>query len=130
MVEYGKIFKCDDCGSIVEVLVGADAESKSCDTSINVLEPQTDGDKAPKHVPVVSIEGNKVIIAVGEVQHPMDDDHFIQFVELNVGDETYIKHFKPGDIPKATFTVDADLLEANEPIAKEFCNLHGLWASQ
>jgi len=116
MVEHGKIFKCEDCGSIVEVLVDAHEEKDCCDSSKNVIEPQTEGDKAPKHVP--------------EVQHPMDDDHFIQFVELIVGDERYIKHFKPGDVPKATFTVDADLLAANEAIAREFCNLHGLWATQ
>ena len=108
MVEYGKIFKCEDCGSIVEVLVDAHEEKVCCDSSKN----------------------NEVTVAVGEVQHPMDDDHFIQFVELIVGDERYIKHFKPGDVPKATFTVDADLLAANEAIAREFCNLHGLWASQ
>lgn len=130
MVDYGKIFKCEDCGSIVEVLVNADVESEACDASINVLKPQTEGDKAPKHVPIITVDGSKVTITVGEVQHPMDDDHFIQFIELIVGDETYIKHFKPGDIPKVTFNVDVDLLATNEPIAKEFCNLHGLWASQ
>ena len=130
MVEYGKIFKCEDCGSIVEVLVDAHEEKACCDSSKNIIEPQTEGDKAPKHVPVISVDGNEVTVAVGEVQHPMDDDHFIQFVELIVGDERDIKHFKPGDVPKATFTVDADLLAANEAIARDFCNLHGLWASQ
>ncbi len=130
MVEYGKIFKCNECGSIVEVLVNGDVESKACDASITVLEPQVEGDKAPKHVPVVSINGNNVTITVGEVQHPMDDDHFIQFVELTVGNEKFVKHFKPGDVPEATFTVDEDLLAENEPIAIEYCNLHGLWANQ
>ena len=115
MVEYGKIFKCEDCGSIVEVLVDAHEEKACCDSSKNIIEPQTEGDKAPKHVPVISVDGNEVTVAVGEVI---------------VGDERYIKHFKPGDVPKATFTVDADLLAANEAIAREFCNLHGLWASQ
>lgn len=95
MVEHGKIFKCEDCGSIVEVLVDAHEEKDCCDSSKNVIEPQTEGDKAPKHVPVISVDGNEVTVAVGEVQHPMDDDHFIQFVELIVGDERYIKHFKP-----------------------------------
>ena len=100
MVEYGKIFKCEDCGSIVEVLVDAHEEKACCDSSKNIIEPQTEGDKAPKHVPVISVDGNEVTVAVGEVQHPMHD------------------------------TVDADLLAANEAIAREFCNLHGLWASQ
>ena len=130
MAEYGNIFKCEDCGSIVEVLVDSVDKKDCCVSSKNVIEPQTEGDKAPKHVPVISIDGNKVTIAVGEVQHPMDDNHFIQFVELIVGGERYIKHFKPGDVPEATFTVDMDLLSANKPIAREFCNLHGLWASQ
>ena len=130
MAEYGNIFKCDDCGSIVEVLVDALEEKECCDSTKNVIEPQTKGDKAPKHVPVISADGNKITIAVGEVQHPMDDNHFIQFVELIVGDERYIKHFRPGEVPEVTFTVDADLLATNKPIAREFCNLHGLWATQ
>ena len=92
MVEHGKIFKCEDCGSIVEVLVDAHEEKDCCDSSKNVIEPQTEGDKAPKHVPVISVDGNEVTVAVGEVQHPMDDDHFIQFVELIVGDERYISN--------------------------------------
>ena len=82
MVEYGKIFKCEDCGSIVEVLVDAHEEKACCDSSKNIIEPQTEGDKAPKHVPVISVDGNEVTVAVGEVQHPMDDDHFIQFVSV------------------------------------------------
>lgn len=127
MTEIGQIYKCETCGNTVEVLKNGAGELVCCGNPMTLLEPFTEGDKAAKHLPVVEIDGNKINVAVGEVQHPMDDDHYIQFIEVELGEEKYIKILKPGDVPEASFVVDEALLKDNTPIVKEYCNLHGLW---
>ena len=119
-----KILKCDDCGSIIQVL--AEGDEKVCSDHMLEFPVQTEGEKAPKHKPVVEIDGDKVTVKVGEVAHPMDDDHYIQFVIVEAGGEQYAKCFKPGDVAEATFTVNA----AEDVKALAFCNLHGLWSSE
>ena len=111
--------------NFVEVVENGAGELTCCGQAMDLMEIQTEGEKAPKHAPVVEIDGDKVTVCVGEVQHPMDDDHYIQFIELTVGDEKYLKQLKPGDEPKATFIVDA----ADDVVAKALCNLHGLWSN-
>lgn len=122
-----KILKCEECGSIIQVLV--DGDEDACNAHMLKIPVQTEGDKAPKHKPVVEIDGDNVTVKVGEVTHPMDDDHFIQFIVVNVGMEQYAKCFKPGDVPEATFTIGADKI-AEGVEALEFCNQHGLWSSE
>ena len=73
-----KILKCDDCASIIQVL--AEGDEKVCSDHMFEFPLQTEGEKAPKHKPVVEIDGDKVTVKVGEAAHPMDDDHYIQFV--------------------------------------------------
>ena len=106
-----KILKCDDCGSIIQVLVEDDGEA--CDTHMLKIPVQTEGEKSPKHKPVVEIDGDKVTVKVGEAAHPMDDDQ-------------YAKCFKPGDVAEATFTVNS----TDDVKALAFCNQHGLWSSE
>ena len=124
MFYMAKILKCDDCGSIIKVLVEGD--EKACSEHMFEFPVQTEGEKAPKHKPVVEIDGDKVTVKVGEAAHPMDDDHYIQFVLINTGCEKYIKEFKPGDVAEATFTVNS----TDDLVAYAFCNLHGLWSSE
>lgn len=119
-----KILKCDDCGSIIKVLVEGD--EKACNEHMFEFPVQTEGEKAPKHKPVVEIDGDKVTVKVGEAAHPMDDDHYIQFVMLKIGAERYVKYFEPGDVAEATFTVNS----TDGLVAYAFCNLHGLWSSE
>lgn len=119
-----KISRCDDCGSIIQVLVEKDGDA--CDTHVPNIPIQTEGEKAPKHKPVVEIDGDKVSVKVGEAAHPMDEDHFIQFVVVKAGTEQYIKHFEPGDVAEVTFTVNS----TDDIAVFAFCNLHGLWSSE
>ena len=93
-----KIIKCDTCGSFVLPLVKGDGES--CDSHMILMEAQTEGDKAAKHKPVVEIDGDNVTVKIGEIQHPADEDHFIQFVIVEAGSELFIKCFKPGETPE------------------------------
>ncbi len=124
MFNMAKILKCDDCGSIIQVL--AEDDGDACDTHMFEFPAQTEGEKSPKHKPVVEIDGNKVTVKVGEAAHPMDDDHYIQFLIVEAGAEQYAKCFKPGDVAEATFTVNS----AADVKALAFCNLHGLWSSE
>ncbi len=111
-----KILKCDDCGSIIQVLVEDDGDT--CDTHMLSIPVQTEGEKSPKHKPVVEIDGDKVTVKVGEAAHPMDDDHYIQFIVVEAGAEQYVA--------EVTFTVNS----TDDVKACAFCNLHGLWASE
>ena len=118
--------KCEKCGSILGMFVKGEGEVCSPDlTKIPVI---TEGEKAPKHKPVVEIDGDNITVKVGEAAHPMDDDHYIQFVAVEAGSELYAKCFKPGEAAEATFTVGAD--KAADAVAYAFCNLHGLWSSE
>lgn len=124
MFYMAKILKCEECGSIIQVL--AEGDEDTCNDHMLAIPVQTEGDKAPKHKPVVEIDGDKVTVKVGEVAHPMDDDHFIQFLVLTAGGEQYAKCFAPGDVAEATFTVNS----TEGAVAEAFCNLHGLWSSE
>lgn len=126
MVNKAEVYRCGVCGNVVEVLRVGGGELVCCGKAMDVLEEITEGDKAPKHLPVITKEGDAVTVAVGEATHPMDDNHFIEFIELTVGEEVYKAFFKPGDEPKAVFKVDAE----GAIKARAFCNLHGLWANE
>lgn len=129
MTEINEIYKCEVCGNVVEVLDNGVGELVCCGQPMKLLEIQTEGEVAPKHVPVVNVDGNTVTVEVGEVTHPMVDDHSIRFIELDLGDEKFVAELKPGEEPKATFVVDEDLLNSNDVVVKEYCNVHGLWSN-
>lgn len=120
MTSKKQIWKCNVCGNIIEILhEGADA-LVCCKQPMVLQEEHTqDPEKGEKHIPI--IEGKKV--KVGSVPHPMDDDHYIEWIEAT-GDagETCKIFLKPGDAPKAEFAFEVKS-------AREYCNLHGLWKS-
>ena len=124
-----KILRCATCGKLVEVLVDSKVPAMCCGKPMEELVANTTDGAHEKHVPVVSVDGDKLIVKVGEVAHPMDDDHYIQFLVVGVGTEQYAKCFKPGDVAEATFTIGADKI-ADGVVAEAFCNLHGLWSSE
>jgi superoxide reductase len=75
-----------------------------------------------KHVPVVEKTAEGYKVKVGDVPHPMEEKHYIEWIELLAGEKSYVQFLKPGDAPEATFKVDAD-----QVTARAYCNLHGLW---
>ena len=112
-----QIWKCEVCGNIIEVLhEGADA-LVCCGQPMKEQKENTVDAAVEKHVPV--IEGRKVI--VGTVAHPMDEDHYIEWIEATGENGECAKVFlSPGDKPEAEFCFDVKF-------AREYCNLHGLW---
>ncbi|HOS83297.1 MAG TPA: desulfoferrodoxin [Bacteroidales bacterium] len=124
MTKRSEVYQCGLCGNIVEVLHQAAGKLVCCGQAMNVLEENTKDAATEKHVPVITkIEGGYKV-TVGEVLHPMQPEHFIEWIELIAGDEIYRKYLKPGDTPEAVFYT-----KATDVYAREFCNLHGNWKS-
>ena len=118
------IFKCEKCGSMVIKINDAACTPVCCGDPMTALEPGTSDGAHEKHVPVVEVSGNKVIVKVGEVEHPMMDAHYIQYIWLETDKGYQQKNLTPSDKPCAEFI----LADGEKAIAAyEYCNLHGLW---
>ena len=122
MAEQLEIYKCDACGNIVEVLHGGGGELVCCGESMELFIENTVDAAKEKHVPVIEKTADGFKVAVGSVAHPMEEKHYIEWIEVIAGGKTYRQFLKPGEEPEATFCVDAD-----QVTAREYCNLHGLW---
>ncbi len=119
-----KFYKCGKCGSFVIKINSAACTPVCCGEPMTELIPGTSDGAQEKHVPVVTVEGSKVTVAVGEVEHPMLDEHYIQYIWLETNKGFMQKDLKPGEKPCAEFV----LAEGETAVAAyEFCNLHGLW---
>ncbi len=122
MTKINQVYKCEECGNMVEVLHAGGGELVCCGQPMRLLEENTTDAATEKHVPVIEKSGETVTVTVGNVEHPMLDEHYIEFIELIADGQVYRKFLKPGETPQATFKVSADKVEA-----REYCNLHGLW---
>ena len=122
MAEKLEVYKCEVCGNIVEVLHGGDGELVCCGQPMTLLTANTVDAAKEKHVPVIEKVAGGYKVKVGAVAHPMEEKHYIEWIELIAGDKAYRQFLKPGDAPEAFFAV-----EASQVTAREYCNLHGLW---
>lgn len=122
-----KFFKCEECGPIVEVLGDKVAKLVCCGNEMKELVANTTDAALEKHTPVVTVDGNKVTAIVGSVEHPMLEEHFIQWIYLETTKGAYRKELKPGEKPCAEFL----LADGEKAVAAyEYCNLHGLWKTE
>jgi len=120
-----QVYKCEVCGNIVEVLHEGKGELVCCNQPMKLFEENTVDAAKEKHVPVIehTIAGTRV--TVGSEPHPMEEEHYIEWIELIADGKTYRHYLKPGDKPEALFHIDTDQVEA-----REYCNVHGLWKGQ
>jgi superoxide reductase len=122
MAKKLEVYKCSICGNIVEVLHGGAGELVCCGKPMERLTAKTADVGKEKHVPVIEkIEGG-VKVRVGSVPHPMETEHYIEWIEIIADGKAYRQFLKPGDSPEAEFAV-----EAAKILAREFCNKHGMW---
>jgi len=122
MTKKLQIYKCEVCGNIVEMTHGGEGELVCCGEPMKLFEEKAVDSGKEKHVPVVEkIEGG-FKVRVGSVAHPMEEKHYIEWIQAIAGDKAYRQFLKPGDPPEATFMIDAE-----EITAREYCNVHGLW---
>ena len=122
MAERLQVYKCADCGVVVEVLTGGKCEPACCDKTMQLLDAKTADAGKEKHVPVIEKTPDGIKVKVGDVPHPMEEKHYIEWIELLVGDAAYRQFLKPGQPPEALFPVKADRVAA-----REHCNVHGMW---
>lgn len=122
-----KILKCQDCNNLALELVKDKCDLHCCGKPLTELIPNTHEGAGEKHIPVLSKEGNLVHVNVGEVNHPMLEAHYIEWIALETNHGLSIKYLKPGQAPHADFA----LVEGEEVIqALAYCNIHGLWAGK
>ena len=122
-----KFYICRHCGNIVTKLTSSKVPLHCCGAPMELLEAGVTDAATEKHVPVVSVEGNLVKVAVGAVAHPMVEEHFIQWVAVETERDALVHWFHPGEAPEAVFA----LAEGQQVKAVyEYCNLHGLWKKE
>jgi superoxide reductase len=124
MAKRLEVFKCEVCGHIIEVLHGGAGSLVCCGQPMAQFEENTVDAATEKHVPVLEKIDGGYKVNVGSVAHPMEEKHYIEWVELISGDTVQRQFLNPGEAPEATFNTDA-----TDVSAREYCNLHGLWRS-
>ena len=129
MAEYQGIYKCELCGNIVEVVHAGGGVLACCGQDMTKMESKTADSSTEKHVPIIERDGDNVKVTVGSTLHPMAEEHYIEWIEVICGDKNQIKYLKPGGDPVAEFIFSSEDLE-NEIVAREYCNVHGLWSSK
>jgi superoxide reductase len=118
------IYKCELCGHVVEVMHEADGQLVCCGQPMKLMIENTVDAAKEKHVPVIEKTAQGYKVSIGSVLHPMEEKHYIEWIELLADGKAYRAFLKPGDEPVAVFCI-----EATQVSAREYCNLHGLWKS-
>jgi superoxide reductase len=124
MTQLNEVYKCNLCGNIVEILHPGAGALVCCNEKMALMVQNTVDASKEKHVPVIEIGANSITVKVGSVAHPMEAAHFIEWIELVADGKVYRQQLQPGQAPEATFPVIA-----KQVTAREYCNLHGLWAA-
>ena len=122
MTKVYEIYKCNLCGNIVMVLHAGVGELVCCGQPMELQKEKTEDEGMEKHVPVIEKTENGIKVKVGSVPHPMEEKHYIEWIQIIADGKIYTKMLKPGDAPEAEFEIKADKIEA-----REYCNVHGQW---
>ena len=122
MTEKLQVYKCQVCGNIVEVAHTGVGQLVCCGQPMTLMTENTTDAATEKHVPVIEKTANGFKVKVGSVAHPMENKHYIEWIELIADGKAYREFLSPGDVPEALFEIKADKVTA-----REYCNVHGLW---
>lgn len=120
-----EVYKCDLCGNIVETIHAGGGDLVCCGQEMRLLTENTVDAAKEKHVPVIEVSNGTIKVSIGSVAHPMEEKHYIEWIELIADGKAYRQFLNPGDAPAATFTVSA-----KNVTARELCNIHGQWSAQ
>jgi superoxide reductase len=124
MTKKNEVYKCPLCGNIVQVMHTGAGELVCCGQPMDVMTENTVDAAQEKHIPVVEKTDNGYKVSVGSVAHPMEEKHWIEWIELVTDSAVYRVDLQAGDAPEAAFCTEADAVTA-----RAYCNLHGLWKS-
>ncbi|MDD3553480.1 MAG: desulfoferrodoxin [Deltaproteobacteria bacterium] len=122
MTERLQIYKCEICGNMVEMVHTGAGQLVCCGQPMKLMTENTVDAAKEKHVPVIEKVSGGYKVKVGSVAHPMEEKHYIEWIELIADGKAYREFLSPGQAPEAFFCIQADTVTA-----REFCNLHGLW---
>lgn len=125
MTKLKEVYKCSICGNIVEVLHAGVGELVCCGQPMELLVEKVQDAGNEKHVPVIEKTSTGMKVKVGSIPHPMEQKHYIEWIELHADEAVYRKFLQPTDKPEAEFCVTAKKLSA-----RDYCNIHGLWKSK
>ena len=124
MTELRQVYKCNVCGNIVEMLHTGVGKLVCCGQPMELQKEKREDDGREKHVPVIEKTESGVKVKVGSVSHPMEEKHYIEWIEVVADGKSCRKFLKSGSEPKALFSIPADNITA-----RAYCNVHGLWKS-
>ena len=126
MMAEATFYRCKKCGLVTAVVVEGTCTPQCCGEEMERLEAGSVDAATEKHVPVVTVDEKGMEVAVGEVAHPMTEEHLIEWIAVSGDDKLFIKYLKAGDEPKTRFCKGA----AGASTVYAYCNLHGLWKAQ
>jgi len=119
-----QVYKCEICGNMVEVIHEGQGELVCCGKPMILLTENTTDASKEKHVPVMEKTPSGIKVKVGSLPHPMEEKHYIEWIQIMADGKAYRQFLSPGNAPEATFDIKADKITA-----REYCNVHGLWKS-
>ena len=126
MTQLRELYRCEVCGNIVEVVNEGATSLVCCGEPMIKLEAKTEDQGREKHVPVVEETDSGFKVKVGSIKHPMEDKHYIKFIEILLKDRIMRKELKPGQAPEVKYcATKSDVMEV-----REFCSIHGLWKNK
>ncbi len=125
MAKLMGIYKCEICGNMVEVVHEGKGELVCCGEQMALLQENTTDASREKHVPVIEKTDQGIKVKVGSAAHPMEEQHYIEWIEIIAGGKSCRVFLKPGDAPEAEFPLQF----AGDLVARAYCNIHGLWKS-
>jgi superoxide reductase len=125
MTQKNQVYKCEICGNIVEVLHEGAGELVCCGQPMKLQEEKIQEEGNEKHKPVIEKNEEGILIKVGSVSHPMEENHYIEWIEIFTDKGRSKKFLKPGEKPEVFFPVKTENIKA-----REYCNVHGLWTSK
>lgn len=129
MTELNQVYKCNVCGNIVQMMHTGAGELVCCKKPMVLFKENSTDAATEKHVPVIEKTNDGYLVKIGSAPHPMEEKHYIEWIELRLDDKTLVWHLKPGDKPEAHFCY-CSTCSCGEPkavSAREYCNIHGLW---
>jgi desulfoferrodoxin len=126
MTKMNDLYKCSICGNVVEIVHPGAPALVCCNKPMEKLDPKTEDTGKEKHVPVIELSGPGIIVKVGSIDHPMEEKHYIKFIEVLTKDQVLRTELVPGQKSAAEFSVN----QQDVVTVRSYCNLHGLWRNK
>lgn len=124
MTKPMQIYKCDVCGNIVELVHSGKGQLFCCGYPMLLIQERLEDTGKEKHLPTIEKVNGRLKVKVGSIEHPMEEKHYIEWIEAITSNSITRKNLKPGDKPEAEFNISEDILKL-----RGYCNIHGLWAT-